>query len=302
MSDRLRVKAGKKAREAHKPSRATRFFVVWRKLRKSKLAVAGTGIVLFALLVALLAPIITPYDPESLDVRNLLSPPSLWHPFGTDALGRDMLGLVIYGARISLYVGVVGVFVEVLIGTAIGMIAGYFGGKIDEILMRITDVILTLPTLVLLILAVAMFAARGIHIIVLIMGLLGWPFIARMVRSEFLTLRETTYVEAAKSMGASNWRIMWHHILPNAFSLIIVLATADIPWFILWESSLSFLGFGDPSSPSWGILMQRGYQHLNQFGWWMITFPGIALLFVSLGFNLFGDGLREALDVTTRER
>ncbi len=302
MGNGLRVKAGKKTKEVYKPSRATRLFAVWRKLRRSKLAVAGGGIVILVSLVALFAPVIAPYGPESQDVRNLLSFPSLWHPFGTDAVGRDMLSLVIYGARISLYVGVGGVFIELLIGTTVGMTAGYFGGKIDEILMRIADVVLTLPTLVLLILAVAMFAVRGIHIIMLIMGLLGWPFIARMVRSEFLSLRETTFVEAAKSMGASNWRIMLRHILPNTFSLIIVLVTADIPWFIFWESTLSFLGFGDPSSPSWGILMQRGYQYLNQYGWWTITFPGIALFFTSLGFNLLGDGLRDALDVKTRER
>ena len=300
MGNRLEVNSEKKTEEVHKPSKATQFFVVWRKLRRSKLAAAGTAIVLFVLSVALLAPIIAPYDPEFWGTPS--RPPSMRHIFGTDAVGRDMLSLVMYGARISLYVGVGAVLIELLIGVAIGMTAGYFGGKIDEILMRIADVVLSLPTLMLLILAVSMFAVRGIHIIMLLMGTLGWPWIARMVRSEFLTLKEATFVEAARSMGASSRRIILRHILPNTLSTIIVLATMDIPWFIFYESTLSYLGFGDPSSPSWGILMQRGYLHFTEFGWWIITFPGLAIFFTSLGFNLFGDGLRDALDVTTRGR
>ncbi len=180
------------------------------------------------------------------------------------------------------------------------MVAGYFGGKIDEILMRITDIILTLPTLMLLIVAVTLFQVRSIHIIIMVMGIFGWPFVARVVRSEFLTLRERTYVEAAKSMGASNRRIMVSHILPNALSTIIVLATMEIPWYIFYEATLTFLGFGDPASPSWGVLLELGYYYMRQ-QWWMITFPGLALFITSLGFNLFGDGLRDALDVKVRE-
>ncbi|NIQ05200.1 MAG: ABC transporter permease, partial [Candidatus Korarchaeota archaeon] len=208
--------------------------------------------------------------------------------------------LVIYGARISLYVGLAAVSLEVLIGVSFGMVAGYFGGKIDEILMRITDIILTLPTLMLLIVAVTLFQVRSIHIIIMVMGIFGWPFVARVVRSEFLTLRERTYVEAAKSMGASNRRIMVSHILPNALSTIIVLATMEIPWYIFYEATLTFLGFGDPASPSWGVLLELGYYYMRQ-QWWMITFPGLALFITSLGFNLFGDGLRDALDVKVRE-
>jgi len=300
MGGRLGAKSGKKTEEVYKPSKATQLFVVWRNLKRSKLAVAGAGIVLLMSLVALLAPIIAPYDPEFWG--KPFRRPSLQHPFGTDAVGRDMLSLVMYGASISLYVGVGAVFVEILIGIAIGATSGYFGGKIDEVLMRITDVVLSLPPIPLLILAVSMFEVRGIHIIMLLMGLLGWPWAARMVRSEFLTLKEATFVEAARSMGASSRRIILRHILPNVLSLIIVLVTVDIPWYIFYEATLSYLGFGDPSSPSWGILLQRGTMYLSEFGWWMITFPGLAIFFTSLGFNLFGDGLRDALDVTTRGR
>jgi len=287
-----------KKTKVYKPSRATQLFDVWRKLKKSKMALAGFGIVLFMTLAALFAPVIAPYDPGWMGSARLA--PSPVHLFGTDASGRDLLTLVIYGARISLYVGLAAVMLEMFIGLVVGMVAGYFGGKIDEILMRITDVILTLPMLMLLIVAVAMFEVRSIHLIVLVMGVFGWPEMARYVRSEFLTLRETTFVEAATSMGASSWRIILRHILPNALSIIIVIATMDIPWYIFYEATLTFLGFGDLSSPSWGVLLERGYD-FAAYQWWIITFPGLALFFTSLGFNLFGDGLRDALDVKMRE-
>jgi len=288
----------KKNEEVHRPSRATRLFIVWRKLKKSELAVAGMGIVVFMSMLALLAPLIAPnYLASSGRYRY---PPSMENVFGTDNYGRDLLSLVIHGARISIYVGVTAVLIELTIGVSIGMIAGYFGGIIDEILMRITDLILTLPTIMMLILILSMFEGAGIDVIIMVMGILGWPFLARVVRSEYLSLREATYVEAARSMGASNWRIIVRHILPNILSVIIVLATMDIPWFILYEATLTFLGFGDPLSSSWGVLLQNGTLYLDS-AWWIITFPGLALLVTSLGFNLLGDGLRDALDIKVRE-
>lgn len=299
MDSRLRANSGKEIEEGHRPSRATRLFVVWRKLKKSKLAIAGFGIVLFMSMLALLAPIIAPYD---IGWRgSTRSAPSMENIFGTDNWGRDMLSLVIYGARISIYVGLAAVLIEIIIGISIGMIAGYFGGIIDEVLMRITDMVMTLPTLMLLLVAVSMFEVQSIHVIIFVMGIFGWPFLARVVRSEYLSLRETTYVEAATSMGAGSWRIIVRHILPNILSVIVVIATMDIPWYIFYEATLTFLGFGDPSSPSWGVLIGGESIMYMQSAWWMITFPGLALLFTSLGFNLFGDGLRDALDVKVRE-
>jgi len=292
-------KSGEKAEELVEPTKATRLYIVWRKLKSSKLAVAGFGIIVFIVMAALLASVIAPYG---LDWRGHGSrPPSIEHLFGTDARGRDLLTLVLYGARISLYVGVAAVALEMLIGLAIGMTSGYFGGIVDEVLMRLTDLILTLPTLPLLIVTIALFEQRSIHIIVLVMGLFGWPFMARVVRSEFLALRETTFVEAARSMGATPRRIILRHIMPNILSTIVIIGTMDIPWYIFWEATLTFLGFGDPSSVSWGVLLERGYAPAAS-AWWIITFPGLALFFASLGFNLFGDGLRDALDVTTRGR
>ena len=298
MVSRTRVKSEKKTEEAYRPSRATRLFIVWRKLKKSRLAVIGGSIVLLATAVAVLAPVIAPYDPQQMFYGEERNPPSTKFWFGTDSGGRDVFSWVIWGARISLYVGFAAVLIELLIGGGIGMIAGYFGGIIDETLMRITDVVLTLPTLMLLILAVSMFQARSIHITTLVMGFLGWPFMARVVRSEFLSLRESTYVEAAKSMGATNWRIILRHILPNTLSTIIVLVSIDIPSYVFWEASLTFLGFGDRLSPSWGVLIQNGTGLLRDSPW-ITTFPGLALFFTSLGFNLLGDGLRDALDVKT---
>ena len=298
MTKRSYTKSKGETEEVYKPSKATRLFVVWRKLRKSKSAIAGGIIVLLAVIFAVFAPVIAHHDPQRMFYAEERLPPSSKFWFGTDSGGRDVFSWVVWGARVSLYVGFAAVLIELLIGVSIGMIAGYFGGKIDEILMRTTDVVLTLPTLMLLILAVSMFQARSIHITTLMMGMLGWPFLARIVRSEFLSIKEGTYVEAARSMGATNLRIMMRHILPNTLSIIIVLVTIDIPSYIFWEASLTFLGFGDPLSPSWGILIERGYSMLRT-AWWITTFPGLALFFASLGFNLFGDGLRDALDVKT---
>lgn len=299
MTSHISAKSEEKTEVVHKPSRATRIFLVWRKLKKSRLAVVGGGIVLLVAIVAIFAPIIAPYDPQQLFYGEERLPPSWKFWLGTESAGRDVFSWVVWGARVSLYVGIVCVLIELLIGSGIGMIAGYFGGKIDEVLMRITDVFLTLPTLFILIIASSVFQVRSIHIIIMVMGALGWPFMARVVRSEFLSLKETTFVEAARSMGAGSWRIILRHILPNTLPTIIVLVTIDIPSYMFWEASLTFLGFGDPLSPSWGVLIEKGFGLLRT-AWWVTTFPGLALFFTSLGFNLFGDGLRYALDVKTR--
>lgn len=298
MTKRRHTKSEEETEEVYEPSKATRLFIVWRKLKRSELAVFGFGIVVIMVIVALSAPLVAP-NPDKMGIP--MRPPTMGHFLGTDARGRDMLALIIYGARISLYIGLATVALELAIGLSIGMISGFFGGKIDEALMRLTDVILTLPELPLLIVVVSLFEQRSVHTMVLVMGVVGWPFIARVVRSEFLSLRESTYVEAARSIGATNWRIIFHHILPNIMSTLIVLATMDIPWYIFYEATLTFLGFGDPNSPSWGVLLERGRLYLGS-AWWLITFPGIALLIVSMGFNLFGDGLRDALDVKTGGR
>jgi len=302
MAKRSNVRSGEETEEVYEPSKATQFYVVWRKLKASKVAVFGAAIVLAVSVVAVLAPLIAPYGPNDMYITEPLRPPfsEVW--LGTDDWGRDMASLLILGARTSLYVGIGAILLEAAIGLTIGMIAGYFGGLIDEILMRIADAVLTLPTLMLLIIAVSMFRMSGLNVIILVSGLLGWPLLARIVRSEFLTLKQSTFVEAARSMGAGNWRIILRHILPNSMASIIVLLTMDIPWYIFYEASLTFLGFGDPTAASWGVLMEHGRRFLSSEGWWIAAFPGLAILITSLGFNLFGDGLRDALDVKTSGR
>ena len=302
MAKRSNVRSSEETEEVYEPSKATQFYVVWRKLKASKLAVFGAAIVLAISVVAVLAPLIAPYGPNDMYITEPLRPPfsEVW--LGTDDWGRDMASLLILGARTSLYVGIGAILLEAAIGLTIGMIAGYFGGLIDELLMRIADAVLTLPTLMLLIIAVAMFRMSGLNVIILVSGLLGWPLLARIVRSEFLTLKQSTFVEAARSMGAGNLRIILRHILPNSMASIIVLLTMDIPWYIFYEASLTFLGFGDPTAASWGVLMEHGRRFLSSQGWWIAAFPGLAILITSLGFNLFGDGLRDALDVKTRGR
>lgn len=297
-----KVKSKEETEEVYEPSKATQFYIVWRKLRVNPLAVFGGGLVLAVILIAVFGPLVVPYGPLDMYVYDPLSPPFSEAILGADDWGRDVFSLLVLGARVSLYVGISAVILEAAIGLAIGMAAGYFGGVTDEILMRITDVVLTLPTLMLLIIAVAMFKIRGIHIIILVSGFLGWPFMARVVRSEFLSLKQSTFVEAAKSVGANSWRIIFRHILPNAMASIIVLVTMDIPYYIFYEASLTFLGFGDPAAASWGILMEHGRRYLSGAGWWIAALPGLAILITSLGFNLFGDGLRDAFDVKTRER
>jgi len=274
-------------------------YIAWRKFRKNKVSLIGGAIILATLLLAILAPVIAPYDPTKTNLREKELPPSTVHLLGTDTLGRDIASCVIWGARTSLIVGFGALIIELVIGILIGAVAGYYGGWIDEALMRVTDIILTLPTIVLLIVAASMFEVRSIYIIMVVMAIISWPWIARVTRGEFLSLKESLFVEAARSMGASDKRIIFRHILINALSPIIVLATTDVAWFILYESTLSFLGLGDVTSVSWGIIINRGKNVLRS-SWWITTFPGLAIFITVLGFNLLGDGLSDAFDIKKR--
>jgi len=279
--------------------RIGQLYAMWRRFKRNKASIAGAIITLSIVLIAIFAPLISPYDPKTLNYGKEYCPPSREFLLGTDSLGRDILSCIFWGARTSLFVAIVAIFIEILIGVLIGGISGYYGGYIDEILMRLTDIILTLPTILLLIVAVSMFKVRSLLTIAVIMGVLGWPWMARIVRSEVLSIREHAYIEAAKSIGLSDLRIILRHILPNAISPIIVLATLDAAYYILYEATLSFLGLGDPTAISWGMLISRG-QSVLQRAWWIATFPGIAIFITTLGFNLLGDGLRDAFDVKSR--
>jgi len=286
-------------RALFRPAARGRLAVRW--LLRRPLTLLGVGIVLAVVTVGLAAPLLAPYDPLALDIANRLQPLSRAHPLGTDHLGRDMLSRIIYGARISLGVGVTIAVMGALVGTVLGLLAGYLGGKIDETIMRICDMFLAFPALIL---AMALAASLGpsLRNTMLALVVIWWPWYTRIMRGQVLALREAEYVMAARSLGASTRRLMFLHLLPNAVPPIIVQATLDIGNAILIASSLSFLGFGaQPPAPEWGAMTSDGRTFLRDY-WWYPTFPGLAIMGTVIGFNLMGDGLRDLLDPRLRRQ
>jgi len=273
--------------------------IFWQRLRRNRMAMAGGVIVAAMFLLALLAPA-GGYDPGAIDIARRLEGPGLQHWLGTDDLGRDVLARILYGARISLLVGFVAVGIATLIGIVIGAVAGYYGRWTDAVVMRFVDIMLCFPTFF-LILAVIAFLEPSIWNIMVIIGLTGWMGVARLVRAEFLSLRERDFVLAARAMGASDARIIFRHILPSALSPVLVSATLGVAGAILTESALSFLGIGvQPPTPSWGNMLIAGKQTLGT-AWWLSAFPGFAILLTVLGYNLLGEGIRDALDPRIRD-
>jgi peptide/nickel transport system permease protein len=269
--------------------------IIANRFARNKLSLIGASAVLFLLLVALLAPFISPYSPTAIDVHNILSPPTKDHVFGTDEIGRDVFSRMIWGSRISLQVGFVAVGISIIVGIIIGALAGYYGGWVDAILMRFVDIMLTIPTLF-LILAVIAVVEPSIYVIMVVIGITSWMGIARLVRAEFLSLKERDFVLSAKSLGASDRRIIFRHILPNALAPVFVTATFRIAGAILLESGLSFLGMGvQPPNPSWGNILTAGKENI-EVAWWLSLYPGVAILIAALSYNLVGEGLRDALD------
>jgi len=277
--------------------------LAWRRFRRHPGALVGS-VVLLIIVISVTFSFLSPYDPLKSDIANRYQPPSLEHPFGTDGLGRDLLTRVLYGGRISLFVGVMVMIITLVIGVPVGAIAGYFGGWIDNILMRIIDAVLSLPSLLVLILLSAILRSsdlpfvksNNVMTISVVIGILSWPTVARLVRAVFLTLREMEYVTAAKALGAANLGIIVGEILPNGFGPIIVEATLEVGYAIMIESGLSFLGFGImPPTPSWGNLLNSAAGHLTEYPW-LAIFPGMMIFFTIISINYIGDGLRDALD------
>jgi peptide/nickel transport system permease protein len=275
------------------PSSPLRLF--WQRFRGNRFAVAGGIVVVVLFLVSFLAPLITPYDPNTIDAWNVLLPPSAKHWFGTDEIGRDVFTRVVYGARVSLKVGFVAVGIAAAIGTVIGLLSGFYGGWVDTILMRFVDIMLCFPTFFLILAVIAMLEP-SIWYVMIIIGLTGWMGVARLVRAEVLTLREREFVMAARTLGASDFRIIFRHVLPNALSPVLVSATLGVAGAILTESALSFLGIGvPPPNPSWGNILTSGKEFI-EFAWWLSLFPGLAIFITVLAYNLVGEGVRDALD------
>jgi len=269
--------------------------VFWARFRTNRFAITGGVVVIFLFLLSFLAPYITPYGPNDLDLLHVLMPPSSGHWFGTDDLGRDVLTRMIYGASISLEVGFVAAGIAVIIGTIVGLVAGYYSGWVDNILMRFVDIMLCFPTFF-LILAVIAFLGQSIWYIMIIIGLTGWMGVARLVRAEVLSIREREYVMAVRALGARDSRIIFRHILPNALSPVLVSATLGVAGAILTESALSFLGIGvPPPTPSWGNILTSGKEYI-EFAWWLTLYPGLAITVTVLAYYLLGEGIRDALD------
>lgn len=271
------------------------FKLILLRILRNKIAVTGLFFISIIFIVAVLAPIIAPYDPYKINVYKVLDPPSKEHIFGTDELGRDVFSRIIYGARVSLKVGLIAMGIAIITGTLMGLIAGYYGGFVDSFIMRVVDVMLAFPTLF-LILAIVAVLEPNVYIIMAVIGLTGWMDVARLVRAEVLSLKEREFVLASKAMGSSSMRIIFKHILPNAIYPVIVSATFAVGGAILIESGLSFLGLGiQPPEPSWGGILSIGKDYIT-VAWWMSFFPGIAIFLTVLSFNLLGEALRDALD------
>ncbi len=281
--------------------RITRWRKIVRKLRENKGAVFGLVMVLGVLLSAIFAPLLSPHDPILQDVEKRLLPPvgqtgaDLHYLLGTDHLGRDIVSRLIYGARISIVISVSAVFFSAILGTLIGLCSGFFGGRIDSVFMRLADIQLAFPFILL---AIAIIAVLGPNLqnIIIVMGITGWVIYARVVRAEVLSLREKEFITSVKALGGSNGRIIFNHLLPNVIPPIIVIITLEMARMIIMEAALSFLGLGiQPPTPTWGGMLADGRVYLVT-SWWLATFPGVVIMLVVLGINLLGNWLRDMLD------
>lgn len=273
--------------------------MIKRYLRAQPLMVWGSAIIVLLVVTALGAQWIAPMDPIQQTLSDRLLAPSWHHWMGTDQYGRDVFSRLVYGSRISLAVGFVAVSIYIFIGTLVGSLAGYYGGVVDAVLMRLVDILLCIPTFFLILMVIAFVGPSIINIMVII-GLTAWTDVARLVRGEVLALKEREFVQAAKVIGLKDSRILLKHILPNALGPILVVATLGVGGSILTESALSFLGLGvQPPIPSWGNMLQEGKDHLTD-AWWLVIFPGLAIFITVLGYNLLGSGLRDLLDPRLR--
>lgn len=269
--------------------------VVWRRLKRHRLALASVVAVVLISAMCLAAPLIAPFDFDQIDLGSIREPPSLEHWLGTDDLGRDLFTRILYGGRVSILIGLLAAVVGTGFGSILGAVAGFYGGRVDDALMRFTDVVYSIPTLPLLI-VLASYTQAGARSMAVTIGVLSWMATARVVRGEVLKIREMEYVQAARSLGATNARIIGRHVLPNAVGPIVVGATLAVGNAIILESSLSFLGLGvQPPTPTWGNMLMDAQATMSTQPWLSI-FPGLAILVVVLAVNFLGDGLQDALD------
>lgn len=274
---------------------------VARRFRKNYLALLGLGLLIVLCAAALATPWIAPYSPTEIDLFNIQQPPTQGHLLGTDELGRDALTRLMYGSRVSLAVGLVATVIATAIGVFLGAVAGYYGGLVDNLIMRFVDVMLSFPTLFLLIILAAYFKTTVLGVMIII-GLTGWMGVARLVRGEFLSLKEKEFTEAARALGVRDSRIIFRHVLPNAMAPVIVAFTLNVGYAIIYESALSFLGVGiQPPAASWGNMLTNAQDYIWNAPW-LAIWPGFMIFITVLAFNFVGDGLRDALDPRLKGR
>jgi len=267
---------------------------ILRMFRVNRAALLGLIVILLIIMAAVFAPLITRYDPNALDLVNMRKPPSAEHWFGTDDMGRDVFARVIYGGRLSLMIGFIPSVISMVLGTLLGLMAGYLGKRVDAVIMRLADVVLAFPSLLLAMVVMYTLGSSILNMFIAL-SIINWAGTARVVRAQTLSLKEKEFVEAARSMGVSRFKIVFRHILPNCLPNLIVLFTLDIPGAIMWESSMSFLGVGDPNAASWGLMVSQGKSYAYMCPW-LILAPGLAILITVMAFNFLGDGLRDAID------
>lgn len=275
---------------------------LWSSYRKNGFAIAGSVLLLLFVLCALFAPLITPHDPYEQELRARRLPPfwmergTVKYLLGADVFGRDILSGIIYGIRISLLVGVLAIATSVFLGIVLGLPSGYYGGRVDALIMRAADMQFSLPTILMALAMIAIFG-RGLFKLILVIGFVGWAEYARTIRGSVIAEREKEYIEAARALGGSDFLIMVKHLLPNVLTPVIILVIVQMPRVIVLEATLSFLGLGVPiTTPSLGIMIATGYNYLFSGSWWLTVFPGLALMLIVLAINLLGDWLRDALD------
>ncbi|MFN8398784.1 MAG: ABC transporter permease [Anaerolineales bacterium] len=288
--------------------------LTWRRFRRHKMAIVGVGVLILLILYSFGgAFFVTEKYSNFTNTKERLQPPSAEHPFGTDTVGRDLMARTIYGGQISIIIGITAAFVEVMMGILIGAIAGYFGGKIDAILMRFTEAMLNLPQLLLLIVMAKFFSSDiknidlfgrefsgSVVVIIFIIGLTSWPYLARIVRAEFLSIKEREFILAARATGTPTWEIIFKHILPNSIAPIVVSATLGVAGAISLEAYVSFLGLGVRApTATWGNMLENAYRYIES-AYWMWLFPGLFIVLIVLSINFVGDGLRDALDPRSR--
>jgi len=290
----------KKQENAYKGKRQSLWIEVWRRLKQNKMAMVGLGVLVLLVFCAVFAPFIAPYDPVQMDIRHRLESPSSSHWLGTDNFGRDIFSRIIYGSRVSLYVGFIAVGIGAIFGGLIGGISGFYGGRLDNLIMRIMDVFLAIPQIILALAIVSVFGTNLTNVMIAV-GISILPRYARVVRASALSVREQEYVEAARALGTSNFSIIVETLIPNCMAPIIVQSTLGVAKAILSAATLSFLGMGiQPPTPEWGSMLSAGRQFLRNAPH-ITVFPGLAIVIVVIALNMLGDGLRDALDPKLRQ-